>query len=52
MRHTVISVRASQSKPDRGFVSFHFEMLNQNSDVVLDQRNAIMFALKDMGAVA
>jgi hypothetical protein len=52
MRHTVISVRASQSKPDRGFVSFHFEMLNQHGDVVLDQRNAIMFALKDMGAVA
>ena len=52
MRHTVVSARASQSKPDRGFVSFHFEMLNQNGDVVLDQRNAIMFGLRDKGAEA
>lgn len=46
VRHTVLSARASQSKPDRGFVSFHFEMLNQNGDVVLDQHNAIMFGLR------
>ena len=52
VRHTVLSARASQSKPDRGFVSFHFEMLNQNGDVVLDQRNAIMFALRDHGGQA
>ena len=52
VRHTVLSARASQSKPDRGFVSFHFEMLNQNGDVVLDQRNAIMFGLRDKGAEA
>ncbi len=52
VRHTVLSARASQSKPDRGFVSFHFEMLNQNGDVVLDQRNAIMFGLRDHGGQA
>ncbi len=52
VRHTVLSARASQSKPDRGFVSFHFEMLNQNGDVVLDQRNAIMFGLRDQGGQA
>lgn len=52
MRHTVLSSKVSQSKPDRGFVQFHFEMLNQNGDVVLDQRNAIMFGLRDNGAGA
>ena len=52
VRHTVLSSKISQSKPDRGFVSFHFEMLNQNGDVVLDQRNAIMFGLRDHGGQA
>ena len=52
VRHTVLSSKVSQSKPDRGFVSFHFEMLNQNGDVVLDQRNAIMFCLRDHGGQA
>ena len=52
VRHTVLSSKVSQSKPDRGFVSFHFEMLNQNGDVVLDQRNAIMFGLRDHGGQA
>ena len=52
VRHTVLSSKVSQSKPDRGFVSFHFEMLNQNGDVVLDQRNAIMFGLRDHGGRA
>jgi acyl dehydratase len=52
VRHTVLSSKVSQSKPDRGFVSFHFEMLNQNGDVVLDQRNAIMFGRRDHGGQA
>lgn len=52
VRHTVLSSKVSQSKPNRGFVSFHFEMLNQNGDVVLDQRNAIMFGLRDHGGQA
>ena len=52
VRQTVLSSKVSQSKPDRGFVSFHFEMLNQNGDVVLDQRNAIMFGLRDHGGQA
>ena len=52
VRHTVLSSKVSQSKPDRGIVSFHFEMLNQNGDVVLDQRNAIMFGLRDHGGQA
>jgi acyl dehydratase len=50
MRHTVVSSKISQSKPDRGFVQFHFEMLNQFGDVVLDQRNAIMFGRRSSEA--
>ncbi len=43
VRHVITGLRASQSKPDRGFVNFHFQLINQNDDVVMEQRNAIMF---------
>lgn len=43
VRHTITGMRASQSKPDRGFVNFHFQLINQNNDVVMEQRNGIMF---------
>ena len=43
VRHTIIGMRASQSKPDRGFVNFHFQLINQNDDIVMEQRNGIMF---------
>ena len=42
VRHTIIGMRASQSKPDRGFVNFHFQLINQNDDIVMEQRNGIM----------
>jgi acyl dehydratase len=43
VRHTITGMRASQTKPDRGFVNFHFQLINQNGDIVLEQRNGIMF---------
>ena len=43
VRHTITGTRASQSKPDRGFVNFHFQLINQNGEIVLEQRNGIMF---------
>ena len=43
VRHTIIGMRASQSKPDRGFVNFQFQLINQNGDIVMEQRNGIMF---------
>ena len=50
LRHVVTGIRASQSKPDRGFVNFHFQLLNQNNELVLEQRNGIMFERKTVAA--
>ena len=43
VRHTITGMRASQSKPDRGFVHFHFQLINQHDEIVMEQRNGIMF---------
>jgi acyl dehydratase len=43
VRHVITGVRASQTKPDRGFVNFHFQLMNQNNELVMEQRNGIMF---------
>jgi acyl dehydratase len=55
LRH-VIDRRPSLTKPDRGFVNFRFEVLNQRDEPVLEQTNLIMIgrrgteALEDSGA--
>jgi len=36
--HTVVEVRPSTSKPDRGVVVAHTEAVNQNGDVVMTMR--------------
>lgn len=41
LRH-VIDRRPSLTKPDRGFVNFRFEVLNQRDELVLEQTNLIM----------
>lgn len=43
VRHVITGMRASQTKPDRGFVNFQFQLMNQNNEVVMEQRNGIMF---------
>ena len=43
VRHVITGLRASQSKPDRGFINFHFQLMNQNNELVMEQRNGIMF---------
>lgn len=43
VRQTVLSARASQSRPDRGFVRFRFEVLDATGAVVLEQVNSIIF---------
>lgn len=50
VRHEVLEARASQSKPDRGFVKFKFELLNQKGEVVLEQVNSIIFARRGRDA--
>lgn len=43
IRH-VVDRRPSLTKPDRGFVNFRFEVLNQRDEVVFEQTNLIMVA--------
>jgi acyl dehydratase len=43
MRGTVMEARASKSRPDIGTVNFSFETLNQDGEIVMTMRNAIMF---------
>jgi acyl dehydratase len=38
-RRTVLETKTSRSRPEMGLVRFHHELLNQNGDVVLSQRN-------------
>lgn len=48
-RMSVLAKRVSASKPDRGFVDFRFELMNQSGQRVLEQENLIMFALRIPG---
>jgi acyl dehydratase len=51
VRH-VLDRRPSLTKPDRGFVNFRCEVLNQRDEPVLEQTNLIMFARRGTGALA
>jgi acyl dehydratase len=50
VRH-VVDRRPSLTKPDRGFVNFRFEVLNQRDETVLEQTNLIMFGRRGTGPV-
>jgi acyl dehydratase len=52
VRHTVLETRASRSKPDRGFVRFRFELVDQDGQVAMEQTNSIMFGRRDTVAEA
>ena len=52
VRSTVQSVRASQSKPDRGFVNFLFEVLNGRGECVMTLTVPQMIARRNAGAPA
>ncbi len=43
VRHTVLEVKESRSRPDIGLVRFCFEVLNQRQEVVQEVRNWIIF---------
>jgi acyl dehydratase len=49
-RFEVLGKKASQSKPDRGFVSFRFLLANQHGADVFTQENLIMFLRRDASA--
>jgi acyl dehydratase len=46
-RSVVLAVRASQSRPDRGFVSFRHEVRNGGGEPVMVLENPILFARRD-----
>jgi acyl dehydratase len=51
-RRHVLGKRASVTKPDRGFVQFRFEVINQRNETVIDQINLIMFKRRDQTPVS
>jgi acyl dehydratase len=51
LRH-ILDRRPSLTKPDRGFVNFRFEVLNQRDEVVLEQTNLIMIGRRGSAPLA
>jgi acyl dehydratase len=43
VRANILDARPSKSRPDMGLVSFQFELVTAEGDVVMTQRGAIMF---------
>ena len=43
VRRTTLGARASKSRPELGLVEFAFDVVNQSGDVVMAQRNTIIF---------
>ena len=52
VRATVQAARASQSKPDRGFVNFLYEVFNQRGDRMMSLTCPQMILRRDPGAPA
>jgi acyl dehydratase len=38
-----LSARPSRSRPALGVVEFRFDVVNQNAEIVMTQKNAILF---------
>ncbi len=49
VRRTIVSARASRSRPAIGVVEFRFEVLNQNAEIVMTQKNAALFLRRPAG---
>jgi acyl dehydratase len=43
VRRTTLGARVSRSRPTLGLVAFAFEVLNQNGEIVMGQKNSIFF---------
>jgi len=52
VRGSVLSTRASQSKPDRGFVSLYWEVYNDRAERVMTLSCPQMIARRNPGAAA
>ena len=43
MRRTTVETRPSDGQPELGLVDFEFEVMNQLRELVMTQKNAILF---------
>jgi acyl dehydratase len=46
LRRTIAAKRASASRPEMGFVTFQFELFNQNGDCVVTMRPTVIVAVR------
>ncbi|MGD0562057.1 MAG: MaoC family dehydratase [Roseiarcus sp.] len=51
-RRTTLSARASRSRPNVGLVEFLFEVLNQNAEIVMTQKNVAFILRRAAGEAA
>jgi acyl dehydratase len=47
VRASVLETRVSQSKPDRGFVKFRYEVINGHGECVMTMQTAMMIRLRN-----
>lgn len=52
VRSTVLDTRASNSKPDRGFVKFLFEVVDPQNAVLMTLTTSLMFGRRSSGAAS
>ncbi len=52
VRRTTLSARASRSRPNVGLVEFLFEVLNQNLEIVMTQKNVVFILRRAAGEAA
>jgi len=50
LRRTVLESRTSRSRPERGFVTFRFELVKADGSLALDQVCVVMFGRRNPGA--
>jgi acyl dehydratase len=52
LKSTIVETRASNSRPDRGFIKVAFEMLNQSGDCVMTLGSSLMISRRGAGKPA
>jgi acyl dehydratase len=50
LRTTVLGTRASNSRPDMGFVQFMFELLNQSGERAMTLTTSLMMSRRTVGS--
>jgi len=52
LRATVLNSRVSRSRPEMGFVAFHYELINQEGVTVMTMTSSMMLGRRSSGAAA